>query len=151
MKKTIFIITILAVMLVGATVAFAADVIKAPAEIVSDLTGESVEDVTEARENGETYGEQAADSDKLDEFKAERLAQYKLALDEAVKEGRITQERADQLYAAMKQRMEACLGTGEGAGLGTGNGMGGSGMNGQGRGLGMGRQNGACGNCYLND
>lgn len=48
MKKTVFIITILAVMLVGATVAFAADVIKTPAEIVSDLTGKPVEDVTEA-------------------------------------------------------------------------------------------------------
>ena len=151
MKKTVFFITILVVMLVGATVAFAADAIKTPAEIVSDLTGESVEDVTEARENGETYGEQAADAGKLEEFKAERLAQYKLALDEAVKEGRITAEEADQLYAAMEQRMEACLGTGEGAGLCAGNGMGGSGMNGQGRGFGMGGQNGACGNGNLND
>lgn len=72
-------------------------------------------------------------------------------LDEAVKEGRITQERADQLYAAMEQRMEACLGTGENAGLCSGNGMGGFGMNGQGKGLGMGRQNGTCGNCNFND
>lgn len=151
MKKTVFIITILAVMLVGATVAFAADVIKTPAEIVSDLTEKPVEDVTEARANGETYGEQAADADKLDEFKVERLVQYKMALDEAVKDGRITQERADELYAAMEQRMEACLGTGEGAGLGNGNGMGGSGINGQGRGLGMGGQNGARGNCNLDD
>ena len=151
MKKTVLIITILAVMLVSATVAFAADTIKTPAEIVSDLTGKPVDDVTEARANGETYGEQAADADKLEEFKAERLAQYKLALDEAVQEGRITEEQADQMYAVMEQRMEACLGTGEGAGLCAGNGMGGSGMNGQGRGLGMGRQNGACGNCYLND
>jgi hypothetical protein len=145
MKKTVFFITILAVMLVGATVAFAADVIKTPAEIVSDLTEKPIDDVAEARENGETYGEQAADAGKLDEFKAERLAQYKLALDQAVKEGSITQERADQLYAAMQQRMEACTGTGEGAGL---CGRNGNGIGGQGKGFGMGRQNGACGSCF---
>lgn len=143
MKKTVFIITILAVMLIGATVAFASEAFKTSAEIVSDLTGKSIDDVTEARANGVTYGAQAAAADKLDEFKAERLAQYKLALDEAVKEGRITREEADRLYAAMEQRMETCQGTG--------NGIGGFGMNGQGRGLGMGRLNGACGNCYLND
>lgn len=151
MKKTVFIITIVAIMLVGTTAAFADDVFKTPAEIVSDLTGDSVEDVTEARANGETYGKQAADADKLDEFKEERLAQYKLALDEAVKEGRITQEQADRLYAAMEQRMEACTGTGAGAGARAGNGIGGFGTNGQGRGLGIGRQSGACGNCFLND
>lgn len=153
MKKSVFFITILVVMLVSATVAFAADAIKTPAQIVSDLTGKPIDEVTEARENGETYGKQAADAGKLDEFKAERLAQYKLALDQAVKEGRITQERADQLYANMQQRMEACTGTGEGAGLGgrNANGLGGFGMNGQGRGFGMGRQNGACGNCLVNN
>lgn len=151
MKKTVFLITILAVMLVGATVAFASDAFKTPAEIVSDITGKPVDDVTDARADGQTYGEQAAAAGKLDEFKAERLAQYKLALNEAVKEGRITQERADQLYAAMKLRMEACLGTGERNGLGAGCGIGGFGVNGQGNGLGMGGRYGARGNCYLID
>lgn len=153
MKKTVVFITILVVMLVGATVAFAADEIKTPAEIVSDLTGESLDDVTEARENGETYGKQAADAGKLDEFKAERLAQCKLALDEAVKEGRITREQADEMYAAMEQRMETCTGTGEGAGScgRNGQGVGCFGMNRQGRGLGMGRQNGGCGSCFVNN
>lgn len=141
MKKSVFFITILVVMLVGATVAFAADALQTPAQIVSELTDKPVDEVTEARENGDTYGEQAADAGKLDEFKAERFAQYKLGLDQAVKEGRITQERADQLYADMKLRMEAC--TGDGAGI-CGNGGGGFGKNGQGRGFGMGRQNGAC-------
>ena len=149
MKKAVFIITILAVMLIGATVAFASDAFKTPAEIVSDITGKTIDDVTDARADGVTYGAQAAAAGKLDEFKAERLAQYKLALDEAVKDGRITREQADRLYAAMKQRMEACDGTGAG--------LGGFGMNGQGRGLGMGkglgmgRLNGACGNCPVND
>ncbi len=143
MKKTVIIITIAAVMLIGATVAFALGAFKTPAEIVSDLTGKSIDDVTEARANGITYGAQAAAAGKLDEFKAERLAQYKQALDEAVKEGRITQEEADRLYTAMEQRMEACDGTGSG--------ICGFGKNGSGRGLGMGRGNGACGNCYLND
>lgn len=58
--KTVFIITILAVILAGATVAFAADAIKISTKIVSGLEGELIEDVAEARANGETYGEQAA-------------------------------------------------------------------------------------------
>lgn len=151
MKRIVVVFTILAVMLIGATVAFASGVIKTPAEIVSGLTGKPVDDVTEARRNGQTYGKQAAAAGKLEEFKAERLAQYKLALDEAVKDGRITAAQADKLYAAMEQRMKTCTGTGSGNGSCAGNGMGGFGRNGCGRGMGTGIQNGSCGNCNLNN
>ena len=146
MKKVLIVVVVLAVLAAGTTVALAAGA-QTPAEIVSDLTGKSVEDVTEAREAGETYGEQAADAGKLDEFKDARLEQYKLALDEAVKEGRITQAQADELYAAMEARMEACTGDGIGAGCGLGNGAGGGfgRGNGAGQGLGFGRMGGGCG------
>ncbi len=147
MKKLMIVVVVLAVLAVGTTAALAAGEVQTPAEIVSDLTGQPLDDVTDAREAGETYGAQAADAGKLDEFKKARLEQYKLALDEAVKEGRITQAQADELYAAMEARMEACTGDGIGAGCGLGNGAGG-GLgrgNGAGQGLGFGRMGGGCG------
>ena len=149
MKKVLVVVVVLALLAAGTTVALAAGPAQTPAEIVSDLTGKSADDVTEARADGETYGEQAADAGKLDEFKEARLEQYKLALDEAVKEDRITQAQADELYAAMEARMEACTGDGSGAGCGLGRGNGeGCGLgrgNGAGQGLGCGRMGGGCG------
>ena len=144
MKKLFVVIAIVAVMLIGATVAYAATTAKTPAEIVSGLTGKTVEQVVDARQDGKTYGAQAADSNKLDEFKDQRLEQYKLALDEAVKEKRLTQAEADKLYENMKSRMAVC--TGNGTGTGTRNGLG-NGRKGAGMGYGMGRMGGNCGNC----
>lgn len=151
MKKTIVIIALAAVLLVGsATVALAVDGWLTPAEVLAGLTGKTPDEVQAARAAGQSYGEQAAAAGKLEAFNDERLDQYKLRLDEAVKAGRITQADADKLYAAMKARVEACDGTcdntsgglGAGAGLGRGNGLG------NGAGLGMGRMAGGnCGGC----
>lgn len=141
MKKTIFFVTILAVVLLGSTAVFAAENYKTPAEIVSALSGKTLDEVIGARQNGQTYGQQAADADKLEEFKAERLEQYKITLDEAVQAGRITQDEADELYAAMEDRMELCTGAGTG-GYGFNRGAGSNGLN---YGRGMGRS-GGCGN-----
>lgn len=149
MKKLMVIIAVVAVMLIGTTVALAATAAKTPAEIASGLTGKTVEQVTDARKAGKTYGAQAADAGKLEAFKQERLAQYKLALDEAVKEKRLTQAEADKPYDAMKARMENC--TGNGTGMCAGNGCGlGNGARGTGRGMGMGRA-GGCGGCTQNN
>ena len=147
MKKTIAIIALAVVLLVGtATVALAADGWKTPAETVAGITGKTVDQVQDARQDGVTYGAQAAAAGKLDQFKDERLAQYKLRLDEAVKAGRLTQAEADKLYDAMKTRMAACTGNGTGVGNGAGCGMGGGMGRGQGGGLGRGMGNGAgCG------
>lgn len=142
MKKLFIVIAVAAVMLVGATVAFAAAA-KTPAEIVSGLTGKTVEQAQDARQAGKTYGAQAAEANKLAEFKAQRLEQYKIALDEAVKAKNLTQAEADKLYENMKARMASCTGNGTGAGRGAGNGMG----RGMGRGNGMGRMGGGCGSC----
>ena len=49
----------------------------------------------------------------LADFQDERLALYKERLDEAVADGRLTQEEADALYAAMEQRFADCTGDGE--------------------------------------
>jgi hypothetical protein len=120
-NKIILLISIVTVLLIGAgSVALAATEFKTPAEIIAGLTGKSVDDVTAARQAGQTYGAQASEAGKLDEFKAARLDLYKQNLDQAVADKRITQEQADKLYDAMKLRMESCDGTGSGAGSGLG-------------------------------
>ena len=146
MKKTVLIIGIVMVMLIGLTsVAFAAGIVQTPAEIVAGLTGKSVEEVTAAREDGATYGAQAAEAGKLEEFKDERLALMKSRLDEAVAENELTQAEADEIYANMTERMENCTGDGSGQGAGNGGcGMGGGGRMGQGFGRGNGGGFGGC-------
>lgn len=148
MRKVLMVVVILAVMAVGTTVALAAESVQTPAEIVADVTGESIEDVTEARNAGSPYGSQAAEAGKLEEFKAARLAQYKLALESAVKEGRITQAQADEMYAAMEARMSDCTGVGAGNGPAIG-GRGGGRGNGAGQGLGFGKMAGGGGSCRI--
>lgn len=147
MKKIIILAVAIAVMAIGTTVALASDLFKSPAEIVSELTGKTVDEAVEARLNGVTYGAQAAAVGKLEEFKNERLEQCKLMLSEAVKSGSMTQAEADEYYAAMQARMAACDGTGAGRSFGrgpaNGYGCGFEGMtNGRGSGCGFGR--GAC-------
>ena len=146
MKKLFVVIAVVVVLLIGATAALAATPAKTPAEIVAELTGKTVEQVSEARDSGKTYGAQAAEANKLQEFKDERLAQYETALEEAVKENRITQAEADELYETMKSRMDSCTGDGAGAGSMNGCGLGGM-MRGSNRGNGPGRMSGNCGNC----
>ncbi len=149
MKKLFVVIAVAVALLIGATAALAATPVKTPAEIVAELTGKTVDQVSEAREGGKTYGAQAAESNKLQEFKDERLAQYETALDEAVEENRITQAEADELYETMKSRMDSCTGNGDGLGSNGGCGLGGM-MRGSNGGNGPGRMNGNCGNCPKN-
>jgi hypothetical protein len=152
-KKLIAVIA--AVGVLGATGAVYAADLKTPADIVSGLTGKSVEALTEERATGKTYGTIAKDADKLEEFQAQMLEQKKAILDQRVKDGKLTQAQADEIYKAIKDNQATCDGTGSagigkkyGAGFGQGNGMGkgqgsctgtGMGGNGQGRGMGTGR------------
>lgn len=113
-----------------AGVAYAAAV-KTPAEITSELTGKTVEELSSERAVGKTYGTIANEAGKLEEFKAQMLEQKKAILDQRVKDGRLTQEQADEIYNSMKNNQAACDGTGSagmgkrsGAGFGQGNGMG---------------------------
>lgn len=160
-KKVLLLVSIITVLVLGlASVSFAAVTdYKSPAEVLAALTDKSVDEITAARESGQSYGAQAVEAGVLDEFQSERLTQYKASLDEAVAAGDLTQEEAAARYAAMSERMATCDGTGTGLGQGngTGNGTGGGcGMgnsngngNGQGRGSrtgqGMGFGSGACG------
>ena len=136
-KKLAVLVAIVAIIVVGAASAsFAATDWQTPAEILSGLTGKSVDEVQSERQAGSPYGAQAEDSDVLEAFKAARLEQFKARLDEAVAQGDLTQEEADARYDYMVERQALCLGNGTGSrpGLGGGRGRG----NGQVRGACMG-------------
>ena len=140
------------VLAVGATsfTAFAASTYHSPAEAVAGLTGQTVESViAQKTETGDTYGAIANEAGKLEEFKDEMLEIKKDALAEKVAAGTITQEKADEIIAAIEANQATCDGTGSakigqkmGAGFGSGN------CNGQGNGRsGAGRGQGNCGGC----
>ncbi|HYE68913.1 MAG TPA: hypothetical protein VEA58_09900 [Anaerovoracaceae bacterium] len=135
------------VMLVGATTvtAFAASSYGTPAEAVAGLTGKTVEDViAERSESGKTYGTIANDAGKLEEFRAEMLQIKKDALAEKVAAGLMTQERADEIAAAIENNQTNCDGTGA-ARIGQGMGAGFGGMQGNGQGnRGFGQFGGNC-------
>ncbi len=129
-----------------AAIVYAEATAKTPAEIISGLTGKTLEDVVKERADGKTYGTIANEAGKLDEFKSQILEQKKAILDERVKAGTLTQQQADQIYNNIKNNQATCDGTGN-ARLGRNNGMGvgnGSGMGqGRGTGRGMGQRNGS--------
>lgn len=118
--------------------AFAFTGVSTPAEIVANLTGKTVDEVTEEKfDSNKTYGEIAYDEGLWEEFNEEMLKSKKAFLDEKVAEGALTQEEADEIYENIQERQEYCNGNGVGYGgmMGYGFGNGGRGL-GQGRGCG---------------
>ena len=108
--------------------------ISSPAEILSRLTGTSVERLYESKGNMR-FGELAEQEGVADEFRQEMLANKKAMLDKKVSEGTLTQEQADEMYKNMVENQGSCdgtgihrgernLGLGMGAGMGRGNGNG---------------------------
>ena len=140
MKMKKFAIALAATALISSTaLAYAAT---RPVDIVSKLTGKSVDTLYQERQTGKTYGTIAKEAGKLEEFQAEMLKEKKAILDERVKAGTLTQAQADQIYNAIKNNQATCDGTssakiGQKYGVGFGQGMG-YGM-GQGRGAGKGQ------------
>lgn len=149
MKRFMKISVVIAVIFVlgSAGTAFAASY-KTPAEIVSELTGKTTDQVDSERASGKTYGAIANDAGKLDEFQTQILEQKRAYLDQRVKDGTLSQERADAIYDAIVEAQSTCDGTGRGssgvgcgAGFGAGSGTGGCGAgasHGRGAGCGMG-------------
>ncbi|KNY27307.1 hypothetical protein [Pseudobacteroides cellulosolvens] len=148
-KKFLAVFTIAGV--IGAVgIAYAAD-IKSPADIASSLTGKSIADVNKERAEGKTYGTIAKDAGKFEEFKAQMIEQRKASLDQMVRDGRITQQRADEIYNTIKANQESCDGMGSakigrnsGIGFGKGQGMGCGQGQGMGRGMGRGCAGAGC-------
>ena len=148
-KKLIAVATIIGSLgVVGVAGASYATGTTTQAGIVAGLSGKSVADVTAQRATGTTYGAIAQEAGKLDEFKTQSLEQKKLVLDQRVKDGKLTQAQADEIYNSIKTNQATCDGTGSAAigksnGIGFGQGMGmgmgkGSGQRGGGMGRGMG-------------
>ena len=131
-----------AIFVLGTAGAAIAATYKSPADIVSGLTGKTVDELYKEKAAGKTYGNIASDAGKLEEFKVQMLEQKKASLDQQVKDGTLSQERADEIYNAIKANQAICDGTGNsGLGMrsGAGCGSGGCGMgDGQGRGAGRG-------------
>jgi hypothetical protein len=146
MKNPKRIIALVAVvgMLGAAGVVYAATA-QTPAEIAAGLTGKSMDDLYKERETGKTFGTIANEAGKLDQFKAQMLEQKKVILDQRVKEGKLTEEQAAQIYSSLQQNQATCDGTGS-ASIGRKNGVGyGKGMGaglGRGQGIGLGRGSG---------
>lgn len=100
-------------------------------EKLSKLTKKSVEEIIREKED-KTYGQVAKENGVLEEFKKYNLDKKKEILDQKVKDGTITQERAEEIYNTIKSNIENCDGTGQskgtfkglGLGLGRGNGLG---------------------------
>ena len=138
-KKLFLLISIVTVLLIGvASISYAATVYSSPAELVAALTGKSVDQAVADRQAGDSYGAQALEAGKLDEFQAARLELFKARLDQAVTDGQLTQAEADARLTAMELRQETCGGTDIGNGQGSGCGMGGGMGRGNGNGAGLG-------------
>ena len=131
------------VLALGATsiTGFAATTNKTPAEVLAGLTGKTVESlISEKQETNKTYGQIAAEVGKLDEFKQVNMEMKKANLKNQVEEGRISQEKADQIIKEIEENQSNCDGTGNEK---VGQKQGGRfGSNGIGQGLGKGSQDG---------
>ena len=94
-----------------------------PIEVLSNLTGSSVEEIYEQRGN-KTLGSIAQEEGVSDEFKAAMLENKKAILEQRVKDGVLTQEQADAILERMETNIANCDGTGAMMGNGIGKGAG---------------------------
>lgn len=147
MKKSMLLV-LSALLVMGMSGAVFAGNYSTPAEIYSELTGETLEDVYELRSSGKTYGELAEEKGLLKEFEEAALESKKEVLKTRVAEGSITQERADELVAIWEdadcdEPGHNNLGKEAGLRFGSGNGNGLKDGSGGGRGNGNGLHDGS--------
>lgn len=152
-KKMIILVLILTLTVAGlVSVSYAASEWTNPAELLASLTGSELEEVQAEREAGTTYGAQAIEAGVQEEFQAGKLEIMQDRLDQAVADGRITQEDADARLDQIEANLAECDGSGNGGtkmgglrmGDGSGAGQGRRGGFGGGSGAGSGACNGTC-------
>ena len=141
-----FALAIAVVSVLSSSMVFAAVTTKTPADILAGLTGKTMQQVTKDKAAGKTYGAMAGEAGKLDEFKIESLKQKKAVLDQRVKDGKLTQAKADEIYNSIKTNQANCDGTGSSS-IGKMNGVGFG--QGEGKGIGKGSGQGNGGGCGL--
>lgn len=133
LKNMITASLVVAAISVTSVTVFAASTYGSPAEAAAALTGKSVEEVLQIRqEEKKTLGIQVDEVGKLDEFQKELLEQKKEVLKERVADGRLSQEQADAILANIETNQATCDGTGTGIGMMNGLGFGQGKMNGNG-------------------
>lgn len=101
--KKILVGTLILSMVLGSTVVFA----DTPPEIYQSLTGKTVEELKQMREEGKTIWEAAEEDGVLEEFKDNIYEDAKEKLDAAVEDGRLTQEEADEKLAYLEEKLES--------------------------------------------
>lgn len=85
------------------------------AEILSELTGKSTNEIIEQRVNEDkTYGTIALENGVLEEFQEKNLEQIKTNLNEKVESGVISKEEADTIISNRENAMKNCDGTDSG-------------------------------------
>lgn len=107
MKKTL-VVMLVSVMLLGTMSVAFADASWGPASIFANLKDVTVEEAFELKqESGLTFGELAKEQDVYEEFKAAALEARKSMINQLVLEGKITEEKAQEILDAF----ENCDGT----------------------------------------
>ena len=92
------------------------------AEILSELTGKSTNEIIEERiTEDKTYGTIAIENGVLAEFKDKNLEQMKDTLNEKIEDGSISKEKADNILNNKEKQMLNCDGSGAKQGKNKGN------------------------------
>ncbi|AGB19577.1 alkyl sulfatase-like hydrolase [Thermoanaerobacterium thermosaccharolyticum] len=109
-------------------------------DFMANLLGKSTDETLKLLNSGKTLQQIAVENGvKLEDFKTALLKAKTDYVDQMVKSGTITEERAAEIKSLLKERIDACDGTGYGgAGLGIGFGRSGMVGNGYGKGHGLG-------------
>ena len=108
MKKLLIIL--IAVMGIALSVMGVAAYNEAAETTLSQLTGKTVEQIRELKENGMRWGDIAKDAEQFEAFKEAMFNNMKERFAQLVEEGKITQEQADDRLAQMQERHENCTG-----------------------------------------
>lgn len=126
--KKITVLAVLLVLIMG-TISFAAEKeysYRTNVEILSEMTGKTVEDLREeCAESGKNIWAVAEEEGILEEFKEEILETKKQAIENKVKTGSITEEQGNRIIENFKLKQNNCTGLGgNGFGMGMRNGNG---------------------------
>ena len=115
-KKKIFITSLLTLGALGiGAISVSANMynVQDKAEILSDLTGKSTNEIIEERVNeNKTYGTIAIENGVLEEFQDKNLEKMKTNLNEKVETGSISEETANTIIRNKENIMQNCNGSG---------------------------------------
>ncbi|MBN4056487.1 MAG: hypothetical protein COA82_06160 [Alkaliphilus sp.] len=101
MKKMLSVGLVGLIVVASMGVAFAG-MMQSPSEVLAGITGKTTEEVVELRGEGSTFGHLAVELEVWEEFKQANLEARKARLEYMVEEGKITQEKADEILAAIE-------------------------------------------------